>query len=266
MTVFEQVRPGLFSGRLEVEDTCFTVIVGQEGAMVVDTGSHPHVGTNLRHDISQTFEVPLTHVVLTHGHWDHSFGTPAFSDLQFLAHENYPLDVQCLENQAQAQVHNLSLDTLPTPTALISSIKFVDLGDQPVEIAYLGQAHSRSDLVLGLPKQQGFIVGDLVDCSPPQCDETSSLHGWVQVLDVLYTWMKPDTLLLPGHGRILDVGDLTHFRSGLAALWDQTQWAHNQGIPVGEIYDHSDLQWPWDRETAKKAITVAYQELTASLL
>jgi glyoxylase-like metal-dependent hydrolase (beta-lactamase superfamily II) len=186
----------------------------------------------------------------------------AFDDLTFLAQENIAMDLYCAENTHRAAQDGFDLSGIPEPTTTIANIGFVDLGDFPVELAHFGQAQSRSDLIVGLPGRDILIVGDLVDSAPPQFDETSSLKGWVTALDSLYSLLKPDTVVIPGHGDLLGPPEVAHFRSGLAAIWDQSEWAYNQGIPLEKVYDHDNLQWPWDRPTAENAIRVGYRDLS----
>ena len=257
---FSQVRPGVFVTTLSEEETNVILLVGETGSLLVDTGSTPEVGRQVLTAVGQTTDLPLQTVVLTHAHWDHSFGLPAFANYETLGHENLDKDLPCNENQAWAKKQGLSIPDL-TNIKLLSVIGVRDLGNLSVEIAHFGQAHSRTDLIIAVPAHRVVIVGDLVEDGPPQFDETSSIKGWVTSLDSLYALLKHDTLIIPGHGAPLTPQHVAHFRSGLAAIWDQAEWAFHQGIPVTEVYDHKDLHWPWDRTTAEKGITLAYQEL-----
>ncbi|MDR0488020.1 MAG: MBL fold metallo-hydrolase [Propionibacteriaceae bacterium] len=256
------------------EEATVSLIVGETGCLLVDTGSTSGVGNQIREAISRITDQPLTTVVLTHGHWDHSFGLSAFSDYETLGHEDLvqhttddiPVivgDLYCRENLNWATDQGINPKKVTLPTTLISLITVRDLGNLSVEIAHFGQAHSRTDLIIAIPTHRVVIVGDLVESGPPQFDETSSIHGWVTTLDSLYGLLKPDTCVIPGHGEPLGPEHVAHFRAGLAAIWDQAEWAFKQSIPLAEVYTHKDLNWPWDRTTAEKGISLAYAELAA---
>jgi len=144
---------------------------------------------------------------------------------------------------------------------MLASIGVRNLGGLTVEIAHLGPAHTRSDLVVAVPERQVILVGDLVDTGAPWFDETSSLDGWVRSLDALYN-MVPDTgLVIPGHGEPLERWQVAHYRAGLAAIWDQAEWTYNEGVPADKAYDHDNLEWPWDRGTVEQGIRLTYKEL-----
>ncbi|MCL2784757.1 MAG: hypothetical protein FWD55_04830, partial [Propionibacteriaceae bacterium] len=149
----------------------------------------------------------------------------------------------------------------PTPETLIGVIAVRDLGNLSVEIAHFGHAHTSSDLIIAVPDRNVVIVGDLVEAGPPQFDETTSIHGWVAALDCLHSILKPDMTVICGHGTPLTADHVTKFRAGLAAIWDQSEWAFNQGMShAGAV---KEFEWPWDTDTARKGVARAYEELKA---
>lgn len=259
---FTQVRPGVLTAVLDQEQATVTVVIGDTGCLLVDTGSTPEQGTQIRHAIAEATNRPLETVVLTHGHWDHSFGLAAFADLDTVGHENLPLDLRCAENTKWAADNGIDLDDLAVPATLLSLIGIRNLGGLNVELASFTPAHSRSDMIVAVPERSVLIVGDLVETGPPQFDETSCLDGWVRSLDALYSLLKQDTLLIIGHGSPVGFGEVAHFRTGLAAIWDQAEWAFHQEVPRDEVYDYDNLEWPWGRATVEKGIALAYHELS----
>ena len=50
-------------------------IVGKKSIMVIDTGGTQLIGKSLLNKIKETSKLPISHVVLTHAHPDHFFGT-----------------------------------------------------------------------------------------------------------------------------------------------------------------------------------------------
>lgn len=260
---FVQSRPGILTARLEDEDATATLVVGGAGCLLVDTGSTPAQGARIRRAVARVTDRPLETVVLTHGHWDHSFGLAAFADLDTIGHENVPQDLRCQENLAWASSHGIDMDAVAAPTTLLSLIGVRNLGGLTAEIASFTPAHTRSDLVIAVPEKSTFIVGDLVEAGPPHFDETSCLGGWVKFLDALHSLLKEDTLVILGHGQPVGPGEVAHFRTGLAAIWDQAEWCFRQGVPADQAYEHDDLEWPWDRATVETGISLAYAELAS---
>jgi len=260
---FTEVRPGIHTAILDPEQVTVTVIIGETCCLLVDTGSTPAQGAAIRRAVAELTDVPLRTVAVTHGHWDHAFGLSAFADLDTVGSEHLPKDLRCRENAEWAVRQGLDLDALARPTTSVSMIGVCDLGGLTVEIANFGPAHTHSDLILAVPDRSVVLAGDLVESGPPQFDETSSLVGWVKALDALHSLLKPTTIIIPGHGHLLTPEDVAHFRSGLAALWDQSEWAFQQGISVDKAYGQKGVEWPWDRTTATAGISLAYRELSA---
>lgn len=61
------------------------LVIGDHGAVVVDTRSDPDQGAELRGAIRHITPLPCT-VVLTHAHFDHCLGTAAFLPATVWAH------------------------------------------------------------------------------------------------------------------------------------------------------------------------------------
>ncbi|MDR2896166.1 MAG: MBL fold metallo-hydrolase [Propionibacteriaceae bacterium] len=264
--LFRELRPGVFLANLEAENVNIVALLGSQCAALVDAGASPEQGLALRSqvdDLADARGIRLGEVMLTHAHWDHSFGLNAFADLSIIAQEQWAEDLNCAEDREAAGRLGVDLAALPQPQSLIALIGLRQLGGLTVEIAHLGPAHSRCDLIMAIPEQSTFIVGDLVEMAGPQFDETSSIEGWVKTLDALYSMVHDDSLIIPGHGPALNRAELAHFRSGLAAIWDQSEWVFRQGVAQDDAYDHDGLEWPWDRSTVEAGIAASYRELRA---
>ncbi|MDR2974465.1 MAG: MBL fold metallo-hydrolase [Propionibacteriaceae bacterium] len=260
---FTAVRPNVYCAPGDPTTATISLIVGQEGCLIVDTGGSLAQGQAIREAVARATDRPLSTVVVTHGHWDHSFGLGAYDDLDTVGHQNLSEDMTCAENRAYADTHGIDLADMPLPHQGLDLIGVRDLGATTVEIASFGPAHTRSDLIVAVPDRRVLIVGDLVDTDAPQFDETSSLKGWVLTLDSLYAMLREDTLIIAGHTGPIGPGTVAHFRTGLAAIWDQAEWAYRRDVPVDQVYDYDELQWPWDRGTVEQGIVIAYRELAA---
>ncbi len=73
--------------------TANSMIVGDDGIIIVDPGQAPPFAEKVRAEFAKITDKPLLGVVLTHGHGDHTGGTPAFvkpgQDIQIWARSNY---------------------------------------------------------------------------------------------------------------------------------------------------------------------------------
>lgn len=63
-------------------DETIGVVAGSAGVLIIDTGATLRDGADLRRSIRGVLGRDVTHVALTHPHFDHVMGTAAFSGVQ----------------------------------------------------------------------------------------------------------------------------------------------------------------------------------------
>lgn len=84
----------------------------------------------------------------------------------------------------------------------------LDLGDQPVQIKFIGRGNTAGDAIAYLPKSKILITGDLVVHPGPYMGSGFPTE-WIQTLQTMIA-MNPQTIV-PGHGEILhDTVYLSH--------------------------------------------------------
>ena len=125
----------------------------------------------------------------------------------------------------------------------------------PVELLYLGPAHTRGDVVLYLPEQRILAVGDLLEDGLPWVDENSTPEGWATVLESL-SELDVD-IIVPAHGPVLrDRGLLEGERDFMRAAADAAGRALESGLSLEatlERLDFSVFQWFLDPEDPRRA-------------
>ena len=93
---FEELAPGVWAGirpdspRYPVMGNT-TFVISDEGVIVFDGGGMPAMAEQIIDKVRSITEKPVTHVVISHWHGDHSFGVFRFAEefphVQFVAHE-----------------------------------------------------------------------------------------------------------------------------------------------------------------------------------
>ena len=127
------------------------IVVSDDAALVVDPSNDFRAGL-LAHDIEHLTSAPVTHVVLTHEHYDHIGGTAAFPEAQVVCQWN------CR--------HAFALQTFGEPPEIdVSFDDFLSIpvGDKTVELHYLGPGDGDATTVVYLPEEQIVMTADLYE-------------------------------------------------------------------------------------------------------
>lgn len=211
---WEQLTDSVHRCRLPFLDVTVGVIQSRTAALLVDTGTTLAEAAAIQDDIRQITGCRITHIVLTHKHFDHVLGSSAFAGseiycapevIEYLSSETDQLREDALRYGANAEEIDRAIAALRTPQHAVHDA-LVDLQDRSVTIAYLGRGHTTSDLVVVAYDDGGGPVvvfcGDLVEESgDPAIDVDSDVAAWPATLDRLLTVGGPDAIYVPGHGK-----------------------------------------------------------------
>jgi glyoxylase-like metal-dependent hydrolase (beta-lactamase superfamily II) len=215
--------------RLPFCDVTVGLVWGPAGALVVDTGTTLVEAAAVDADVRRIAGRPVTHVVLTHKHFDHVLGSSVFARAalhcapevaEFLASGRAELRADALSHGADAaQVDRAIAALRPPRRGTYDAV--VDLGDRAVTVTHPGRGHTSSDLVVAAPavESTGRIVvftGDLVEESAdPAIDADSDVAAWPATLDRLLAIGGPDAVYVPGHGKVVDAAFVRRQRDWL---------------------------------------------------
>src|SRR5918997_249012 len=136
---WQELRPGIYRAVAEPETVNLGLVVGRDGALLVDTGSSPEQGRAIRESVGTVTDRPLLAVVVTHWHYDHTFGLAAFPDLDSVGHESVPGRLASPEAVAEATRLGVTPEDLAAPSRELVVATAFDLGDRRVEVAHLGR-------------------------------------------------------------------------------------------------------------------------------
>ena len=215
---WQQLTAHVYRCRLPFCDVTIGLVRGASGALVVDTGSTLVEAAAIDADVRQIAGCRVTHVVLTHKHFDHVLGSSQFDGaeifcapevVEYLSSATDHLRADALSYGADAGEVDRAIAALKPPQRGIHDT-VIDLGGRMVTIAHLGRGHTTADLVVvaPAPDDDGPVVvftGDLVEESADPCvDADSDLPAWPVTLDRLLAIGGPDAIYVPGHGNVVD--------------------------------------------------------------
>ena len=64
------------------------IVITNEGTVLIDGGNGPIQASEIKMRLQQLNAPPVTHILLTHHHWDHIFGNCLFPNAHIVAHEH----------------------------------------------------------------------------------------------------------------------------------------------------------------------------------
>ncbi|MFF7729869.1 MBL fold metallo-hydrolase [Streptomyces sp. NPDC008001] len=229
---WERLAPGVARRRMPAWDATAGVIVGSTGVLLVDTGATVAEGAELGHEVRELFDRRVTHIALTHPHFDHVFGTAAFLHAEVYAavgaaelmrHDAEELRRDAVRNGLPAGAADEAAAALVLPHHPVSGELTLDLGGgREVLLANIGPAHTAHDLAVFVPGRGGapeiVFCGDVVEESgEPQAGPDALPRRWPAALDRLLELGGEDALYVPGHGAVVDAAFVRAQRDALAA-------------------------------------------------
>jgi len=230
---WEQLTPCVHRCRLPFCDVTVGLVRGRTGALLVDTGTTLVEAAAIDADVRRIAGHPVTHVALTHKHFDHVLGSSVFSEADAYC---APEVVECLTSgtdwlRGDALSHGADAEEIERAIAALRPPRhgiyeaIIDLGDRTVKIAHLGRGHTLSDLVVVVPAKDDepavVFTGDLVEESAdPAIDSDSDLAAWPATLDRVLAIGGPQAIYVPGHGKVVDAQFVRRQRDWLSERAD----------------------------------------------
>lgn len=203
-----EVADGVFARRYRELDQTLGLVLGDRECVVVDTGRDVAHGAEFAAAVRELTPLPWQ-VVLTHGHYDHCFGTAAFGPCPVRAAAGFVPDAP---GEAPS-----SVDVVP-PTDVVTDHAAIDLGGRTVHLRHPGRGHTDHDLLVDVPDAGVVFAGDLVEQgAPPSVGPDAHPGDWPRALDVLLG-LKP-TVVVPGHGEPVDAEFVRRQSAQLSAGW-----------------------------------------------
>jgi glyoxylase-like metal-dependent hydrolase (beta-lactamase superfamily II) len=215
---WERLAAGVHRCRLPFCDVTIGLVAGRTGALLVDTGTTLGEAAALDADVRRLAGCAVSHIVLTHKHFDHVLGSSRFAGadiycapevVDYLTSATGQLREDALRYGADAVEIDRAIAALRPPQHGICDA-VIDLGDRAVAIAHLGAGHTTSDLVVIAPgtgndDRDVVFTGDLVEESAdPAIDADSDVAAWPATLDRLLAVGGPNAIYVPGHGNVVD--------------------------------------------------------------
>ncbi len=276
-TEIVELTTGVYA-RLHEGLTNAGIIVGDDGVLVIDSLRVPSFARDLIADVKHLTDKPITHVVDTHSHWDHSWGNEEFPDATIIGHENCRaemLDLEALDRWRDKVVGSnerwseeaKGVRVTPPNLTFESSMQLY-FGGRRIDLCYLGRAHTSGDLFVHLPDDGLLFTGDVAqDGGIP-----FMLDGYIE------DWVGTGARLLEldcerfmaGHGPVGERPAIAESAQFINALAAGTKQAVAEGqdeatAAAGVTEALSERFGGWRGfERVEESVAFAFREITAS--
>lgn len=260
---YEQLR----SAGDERFTTVSLFVVTPEGVLVADGQGSLEETRRLVETIADITDRPITHVVVSSDHGDHTAGNAAFpADAAVFAH---PTSAEAL--RAAASRPREGATPAPLPTELVEDRRVIQLGDKEIHLLFMGRAHTGGDLMVHLPEEKVLFMSEAYLNRIFPAMRSAYPSEWVAVLREAEA-MDVD-VYVPGHGFVesppILAEELTRYREAVEQVIAEVRRLHAQGLGVEEAVERADFgeleEWSLSASQAPTAVRRVYMELEGEL-
>lgn len=189
------------------------VFIGENEILLVDPMTGNNNQQQLLDAIKQLSGKPVTYVINTHHHMDHSGANSFFKDLgaTIISHEN---------SKYSNAVYNVTFKDAYT----------LDMGNEKVEL-YHNVAHTFDDALVYFKNSNAIFMGDTyMTNSFPHFYYGGGSKGHLSNLDKALALGNATTAIIPAHGKLLsNKEELTFYRENSVKWMSRIKQLHNEG-------------------------------------
>jgi glyoxylase-like metal-dependent hydrolase (beta-lactamase superfamily II) len=267
-----EVGDRVFTWRFEFFDQQIGAILGGRDVVAIDTRSTPVQAREIVAAVRELTSDPVSIVLNTHWHWDHTFGNSVFRPATIWGHARVPARLReqgaATIEKAAGWVPDIAADlrtvVIDPPDRTFEEAATVEVGDRALRLTYLGRGHTDTDIAIEVPDALGpgrnvLFAGDLLEeGATPSFGDSYPLEwpGTVERLLPLATGA-----VVPGHGAVGDRSfverQLEEFRANAALA---------RRVHAGELdLDAAIEASPYSAETARDPLERALEQLRGEL-
>lgn len=262
---FQQLSPHILimHAEHETDRPVLAAITGERRTLLMDAGNSPGHAELFRQELAKRGIKPPELLVLTHWHWDHSFGLSAWQ-APVIAHEGTAEALAGLSGRSwsdedlaelvltgilsEESVQHIQLEygesreiTVMKPDIVFSSNIAIDLGGVMCELSHVGGDHSADSCFLYIREDNVLFLGDALGPTIYGGPRRYSSTGFLKLLGLAYGYNAQ--WYVESHGVPMS---LAEFRADLAP-WERLArivdvFGHNRERVVLELKDYLQLE------------------------
>ena len=234
---WEQLADRVYRCRLPFLDVTVGLVHGAAAVLLIDCGTTLAEAHGIAEDVRELTGADVTHLVMTHHHFDHILGSGGFPGAQTYAAAPVALALSSGVDTVRAYALQYGADpgdldraiaAVRVPDHVIENADIglgdlsvdIDLGELSVRVEHVGRGHTDHDLIVVVPTSgPGPVVfcGDLIEESAdPAIDDGSDVAAWPQTLERVLAMGGDGARYVPGHGAVVNAEFVRRQRDWLA--------------------------------------------------
>lgn len=199
-----------------------TAIADEGSTLVIDSGLDSRV-SELNAAIFKATWRPITRLVNTHCHFDHTGGNVYFGSegVTIIAQENVKKGLSSAQNVPFVGLRDGRYPSQALPTVTYSSTVTLRQNGQQLTLVNYGPAHTDGDTIIYISPANIAVVGDIFSNHfYPIIDLASggSIDGMIHSVDQILSQTDEQTKIVPGHGPVATRSDLQNYREMLVQV------------------------------------------------
>ena len=241
---FKKIKDGIFVYAGKPNESNCTVIVTQEGAVLIDSGNNPPDSLAVMKALKQLNPQPVRLLINTEPHADHTTGHFVFSPPAVIvaaegAGESMrkaynPERMKKLVAESPEMAAAFQGFRMITPHIEYRQKLSLNLGERSLELFYLKNVHSEADTAIWLPKERVLFTAASVGVK-----RFNNLRPFVSIPDTLdairmMKALNPD-VVVPGHGAPGTVELLDNMERYYSLLVERVRQMAQQGKSLDQI-------------------------------
>ena len=209
-------------GSFNVVQSSVGVVISENKTILVDAGNSPQLARRIKDALRQCGFPPVSHIIYTHHHWDHTYGACEFQ-VPVVAHSTCktllaeeaqkPWSVEYLRQQIkynprlrvsykarERAIRNWATFRIVLPDIVFDNSMTLQFGRLSLELEHVGGQHAKDSIVVKVPQAQIMFLGDCY-YPPPLHLRTPESKASMAMLAALES--KEYTLYVEGHDKPL---------------------------------------------------------------
>lgn len=229
-----------------------TVIIGEQGVILVDSGASDEIGAHIANTIGKLTPKPVTHIVNTHHHGDHVLGNIAFKNAEIISSGQCREMVKETGDDWVAMIENMIGHKLPNTRPVPATVTFsgenarVERMIQGVRMVFwvpLG-SHTVGDMMVYLPDDKVLVGGDILVNRTIPVMRDAMVRNWIGALETVQSFDAKT--IVPGHGPLMTQADVVKLHHQMADFYNGIEAGYRKGLSDSETRKTLDVS-EWKR-------------------